>query len=145
MVPPVWLTQKGFQLLSCATFGQKYLQRLNSWTRIHILSKYFRRSNNKVAESMLRGGKRQKSQLSESQRLKIMFANHNCTKIKSRPKQVWRSTILSSTIHFDLVRLNFGLRLIKSKMELIEHNCCPDLVRLILCSTNTFEIRINRT
>ncbi len=56
-------------------------------------------------------------------------------------KQVWSSTILSSTIKIDLVRLSFGLRSIKSNIALIKHNCCPDLVRLMvqsnLCTTAT--------
>jgi hypothetical protein len=37
-------------------------------------------------------------------------------------KQVLRSAILISTIHFDLVRLGFGLRSTKLNIALIKHN-----------------------
>jgi len=50
-------------------------------------------------------------------------------------KQVERFTILILTIHFELVQLFFGLCSTKKKMNLIKHNCCPYLVRLIFCST----------
>jgi hypothetical protein len=55
--------------------------------------------------------------------------------MRLKAKQVGRSTILSLTIKIDLVRLSFGLCSIKSNNALIEHNCRPDLVRLMLCST----------
>jgi hypothetical protein len=48
-----------------------------------------------------------------------------------KPKQVVHTTILISTIHFDLVCLGFGLRSTKLNIALIEHNPWPRL-----CSIN---------
>jgi len=50
-----------------------------------------------------------------------------------KTKQSGCLTILSLTIHFDVVRLDFGLHSIKLNIALIEHNCCPDLVWFMLC------------
>ncbi len=56
--------------------------------------------------------------------------------------------MLILTIQIHLVRRSFGLCLIKLKMEKIKHDCCPDLVQLMLSSTISglgIEITINRT
>ncbi len=53
-------------------------------------------------------------------------------------------TILTLTIHFDLIQLDFGLCLTKFKLEIIKHNLGPDLDQLLLCSTIKWNITLSK-
>ncbi len=57
-------------------------------------------------------------------------------------RKVERSTIVISTIQFSLLRLCFGLRLIKLNIAIIKHNLLSDLVQLMLCLTITGMLNI---